>query len=267
MPASKPELLLARLEAIAASLESSGSAQALIGLGSAGLETSRLDQFSDLDFFAVVDSGCKNRYLDDLSWLSSICAIDFSYRNTRDGHKALFRDGVFCEFAVFETPELRQIPFAPGRIVWKRPDIPDALLAPAPERYTPPEHSTDWLLGEALTNLYAGLSRDARGETLSAMRCIQVHAVDRVLELAARLDTPTKSARDPFAFERRFEQRYPDCAPALQEFMQGYTGNAVSALAILSFLEKHFAVDPAMKREIKALCSRGAVARRVDDGR
>jgi hypothetical protein len=266
MPVSNPEILLARLEAIAASLERSGGAQALIGLGSAGLETSRLDRFSDLDFFAVVDDECKNRYLDDLSWLSSICAIDFSYRNTRDGHKVLFRDGVFCEFAVFETPELRQIPFAPGRIVWKRPDLPDALLAPEPERYTPAEHSTDWLLGEALTNLYAGLSRDARGETLSAMRCIQVYAVDRTIELASRLAPATQSARDPFALERRFEQRYPGFAPVLPRLMQGYSSNVESARAILVFLETNFAVDPAMKRAIEALCDARPVARGDEDG-
>lgn len=267
MPVSKPELLLARLDAIAASLEKSGNALALIGLGSAGLETARLDKFSDLDFFAVVDTGCKGQYLENLSWLSSICAIDFAYRNTRDGYKVLFRDGVFCEFAVFETPELRQIPFAPGRIVWKRPDLPDALLAPEPGRCTPAEHSTGWLLGEALTNLYAGLSRNARGETLSAMRCIQVYAVDRILELAARLESATGAARDPFAFERRFEQRYPDFVHALQSFMRGYAGNIDSARAILAFLESHFEVDPAMKNAITMLCNAEHAAREGGDGR
>jgi hypothetical protein len=118
------------------------------------------------------------------------------------------------------------------------------------------------LLGEALTNLYAGLSRDARGESLSAMRCIQVYAVDRTLELATRLKPATKSARDLFAFERRFEQRYPDLSHLLPEFMQGYGGNIASALAILSFLEAHFGIDAAMKRTIVSLCNAGRPAER-----
>ena len=49
------EALLARLDAIACSLEASGHAEALIGLGSVGLELDRLDEYSDLDFFAIVN--------------------------------------------------------------------------------------------------------------------------------------------------------------------------------------------------------------------
>jgi hypothetical protein len=94
-------LLLERLEEIARSLEQSGHALALIGLGSVGLERERLDACSDLDFFAVVEAGHKRRYLDDLTWLRVLCPIAYSYANTRDGYKVLFADGVFCEFAVF----------------------------------------------------------------------------------------------------------------------------------------------------------------------
>ena len=36
-----------------------------------------------------------------------------------DGHKVLFEDDVFCEFAVFEAHELVNIPFAEGKIIWK----------------------------------------------------------------------------------------------------------------------------------------------------
>lgn len=257
MPTGKQELVLARLDAIGASLAQSGKALALIGLGSAGTELDRLDEYSDLDFFAIVETGCKNEYLDSLVWLSSICPIAYAYRNTRDGYKLFFQDGVFCEFAVFETAELRHIPFAPGRVVWKKANIPDTLLLPEPGRHTPEDHSIDWLVGEALTNLYTGLSRNARGEKLSAMRAIQVHALDRLLELCAKIEPETPAARDVFAFERRYEQRHPRCAHSLPEFAQGYERNVESALAILAFLERHFEVAPAMKRAIEALCSRG----------
>ena len=199
MATGMQELLLERLDAIGASLARSGNGLAMIGLGSTGLELERLDQYSDLDFFAIVETGHKNEYLENLAWLSSICPISFVYRNTRDGYKVLFQDGVFCEFAVFETPELRDIPFAPGRVVWKQERFPDTLLLPEAERHAPADHSVEWLVGEALTNLYAGLSRNSRGEKLSAMRFIQVYAVDRVLQLSSGFETGTSATRDIFS--------------------------------------------------------------------
>jgi hypothetical protein len=252
----KQDLLLTRLDAIAQSVAQSGHGLALIALGSAGNQRARLDDYSDLDFFAIVEAGSKQAFLDDLGWLSSLCPIAYSYRNTHDGHKLLFEDGVFCEFAVFEMHELARIPFAPGRIVWKRADVPDAQLLPKPHWLTPPEHSVEWLLGEALTNLYAGLSRHARGETLAAMRAIQVCAVERVLELGALLQQESGSGRDVFAFERRYEQRYPAGVQWLPRFMPGYEHNVESALAILAFLDAHFELDPAMRRAIESLCER-----------
>ena len=64
-----------------------------------------------------------------------------------------------------------------------------------------------FLLGEALSNLYVGLGRLRRGEKLSALRFIQGYAVDRVLELARRVESEQPGFPDPFNAERRFEQR------------------------------------------------------------
>ena len=67
-----PDHLLARLDDIGESLRRSGNALALIGLGSVGLERNRLDRYSDLDFFAIVEPGHKARYIDTLDWLESL---------------------------------------------------------------------------------------------------------------------------------------------------------------------------------------------------
>ena len=114
MSPSRQDLLLSRLNDIGASLAHSNKAVALIGLGSVGIEVDRLDEFSDLDFFAIVEPGYKAEFIEHLDWLGSICPIAYSFRNTPDGHKLLFRDGVFCEFAVFEERELPEISFARG---------------------------------------------------------------------------------------------------------------------------------------------------------
>jgi lincosamide nucleotidyltransferase B/F len=246
--------LLYRLDEIGLSLERSGHALALLGLGSVGLELDRLDAYSDLDFFAIVEQGYKQAYIDSLQWLSDVHPITYQFRNTEDGYKLLFADGIFCEFAVFELEELRNIPFAPGRIVWKRSDMSDTLGQPPSKTNLPSKRNKDWLLGEAVTNIYVGLQRDKRGEKLSAMRFIQSYAVDRLLELVEYIESPNEAHRDPFVNERRFEQRYPNLAPLLCTWAQGYEKNRESALAILEYFKQHFDVNKTMAEEIRNLC-------------
>jgi hypothetical protein len=250
-----PQSLLRRLDDIGRSLDQSGHALALIGLGSAGLELDRLDAYSDLDFFVIVEHGQKRAYLDSLHWLSDVHSVAYSFLNTKDGYKVLFADGIFCEFAVFELDELKDVPFASGRIVWKRADIPDKVRHPVLMPASQSKRSQEWLLGEVLTNIYVGLSREKRGEQLSATRFIQGYAVDRLVELVDYIAMAKQTHRDPFVNERRFEQRFPDLVSEISTWVQGYERNRESALAILAFLEIHFEVNHAMTRAIRALCA------------
>ena len=246
--------LLKRLDEIGQSLEQSRHALALIGLGSVGLELDRLDSYSDLDFFAIVEEGYKSTYLDSIDWLSDVHPIAYSFLNTVDGYKVLFEDEIFCEFAVFEPAELEKIPFAPGRITWRRADVPDTFGQPATIPSSKQKRGKDWLLGEALTNIYVGLNREKRGEKLSATRFIQGYAVDRLLELVEFIEPANETYRDPFVNERRFEQRFPALTSRVSIWMQGYERNCESALAILAFLEEHFEVNESLARAIRELC-------------
>lgn len=246
--------LLTRLDEIGQSLAQSGHALALIGLGSVGEELHRLDEYSDLDFFAIVETGYKRRYIENLDWLSDLAPIAYHFLNSPDGYKLLFSDGIFCEFAVFELQELQGIPFAPGRIVWKREDAPENLHRPAKEPIRAAQREKEFLIGEAITNLYVGMGRDKRGEKLSAMRFIQGYAVDRLVELAEYIEPQQDVTRDIFVNERRFEARHPITARELPSWVQGYERNRESALAILSFLESHFEVNQAMADAIRKLC-------------
>jgi hypothetical protein len=250
----KKQLLLLRLEQIGQTLANSRHALALIGLGSVGLELDRLDDHSDLDFFVIVEPGYKSQYLHELEWLTSVAPTAYYFQNTPDGFKLLYADGVFCEFAVFEPLELAGIPFAPGRVVWKRPEISEAIAIPQRASAPPARQGVNWHVGEALTNLYIGLERWQRGEKLSAARFIQGLAVDRLLELVEMVEPAQAGAEDPFNPARRFEQRYPGVARRLPDFVQGYEHSPESALAILKFLERHFPVNPAIAQAIRALC-------------
>jgi hypothetical protein len=246
--------LLARLDAIGRSLQSTGRALALIGLGSVGVERDRLDAFSDLDFFVIAKDGCKAWLLADLAWLSSICPIAYHFLNTEDGYKLLYQDGIFCEFAVFERAELGTIAFAEGQIVWKEAGVDDQIAIPIQNSQPAVPKRVEWLIGEALTNLYIGLGRYHRGEKLSAARFIQQYAVDRVLELTERVEAQQPGSEDRFAKERRFEQRFPITAQELPRFIQGYEQSRESAAAILDFMERHFDINPAMAQAIRRLC-------------
>jgi lincosamide nucleotidyltransferase B/F len=250
-PNDPREQRLARLDTIARALEGRPHALALLGLGSCGNEVARLDRYSDLDFFVVVESGSKAAFLLDLSWLETAAPLAYRYRNTGDGWKALFDDGILCEFAVFEPGELAAIPFAPGRVIWKRAGFDESVLRPSRPIAPAATRAPEWLLGEALTSLYVGLGRYRRGERLSGTWLVQHRAVECVLELAGG----TSAGADPFAAERRYEARYPTMAHTLPAFMQGYDRTPESALTILEFLERHFPVDPKMARFIRELCA------------
>src|SRR5262245_33714739 len=211
-----------RLLAIANELASRSDALALLALGSVGRDIERLDEWSDLDFFVFVRDGAKWRYIDDLSWLAAAHPVAWHFRNTRDGCKALLADGVFCEFAVFELHELQNIPYSPGRFVWRREEVDETLAAP--RRPLPGRSDVPWLIGEALSNLLVGLQRYARGEKLAAMRMVQVHALDRVLELLEHDAAASLERRDPFNVDRRVEQRLPHAKANLAKWAPGYQG-------------------------------------------
>lgn len=249
-----PEVLQDRLASLARSLSVREDALALLALGSVGAETARLDAWSDLDFFVLVSDGAKARYIQDLDWLAEAHPLAWHFQNTADGQKALMTDGVFCEFAVFEVHELSGIPYAPGRFIWRRNEVDEALACA--KRPLPARQSSGWIVGEALSNLVVGLQRHARGERLAAMRMIQVHALDRVLEflevLQPDVDDPL-SIRDPFNVDRRIEMRGSQAAVALPVWAGGYACTVPAALALLEVLEMREVVPRYVGQHIRAL--------------
>ena len=219
----------------------------LLGLGSMS-ETTRADSYSDMDFFLVVESGYKQAYIDTLDWLS-IEPMVFVFKNTKDGYKVLFKSGVFAEFAVFEKEELPSIPFTEGKVVYRKIDFDLSWIIP---NHVPKPHyrSNEYLVNEALTNLYIGLKRDLRGEKASAFSFIQVYAAGLVIELLPRVFEEHKALLDPFVFERRIELRVKEANALLSTMKQGYDQNKASAKAILSFLRTYFEVNDALSMEI-----------------
>jgi hypothetical protein len=248
-----PPRLTDRLNALARSLASRDDALGLLALGSIGQETARADAWSDLDFFVLVRPGSKSRYLGSLNWLGEAHPLVWQFANTRDGFKVLMADGLLCEFAVFEPAELPGIPYSPGRWVWRREDEIPAHWA-HPQLALPAPRDTAWLAGEALSNLLVGLQRYRRGERLAAMRLVQVHALDRVLELIDQQAAPAPGVtRDPFNADRRFEARHPAEAAALRSWAPGLDATPQAALALLQRLELLAPLPAAVVARVRAL--------------
>jgi hypothetical protein len=248
---SIPERLLRRLDDLGTSLARRGDAIALIGLGSVGVDLDRLDDHSDLDFFVIVEDDARQRYLDSIDWLEELSPVAFSFSNTVDGRKVLFSDGLYAEYAVFTLDGVAACASPAGRVVWQRPGAPAGLDAPRGVPEPSPHDTVQWHANEALTNLYVGLHRDARGEILSAARLIQTHAVDRVLTIAG-LQAGGADRQDVFAVERGAERRFGAGVP-LAAMVPGYDRNREAALAILVWLEAHADVDPALGAAIREL--------------
>jgi hypothetical protein len=247
-----PQRLLQRLDELGAVLRERGDAIALLALGSVGTDLGRLDEHSDMDFFAIVDDGAKQRYLDAIDWLEALHPVAYSFENSVDGRKVLWGDGLFAEYAVFTLDELRAGSYDGARIIWERDDAPSGLentgrpLPPSP--YSTPHYQ----LNEIVTNLYVGLHRELRGERLAAMRLIQVHAIDRLLTYLDLTGEATAPRQDPFAVERGAERRV---SVALGTFIQGYDRNRESALAILDWLEPRAEVDATLAAAIRSLAA------------
>ena len=243
-----------RLNEIALQLARSGHAHALLGLGSAGNEQDRLDRYSDLDFFAIVHRGFKTLFIEDLTWLTDIAEPGYYFRNTQDGYKFLYADGVFCEFAVFEPQELATIPFTGGRLIWAEDGFDTDLIHPiSTQGHYRRSEDTDWIIGEALTNLYVGLGRYCRGEKLSAMKFVQNYALDRLIDLRHLQTGPRAGQVDPFMPDRRLEQHFPDIESQLASFCQGYLNTPESALAQLDWLEQHYDINRVIAADIRRL--------------
>lgn len=244
---------LRRLDRLAAHLAADPDVRAVLGLGSAGVEHDRFDDHSDIDFFLVVaDEDAKARHLADLRWLEGLGGeVAYHYVNDPNGHKVLLADGLFLELAVFTPAQLAAVPFVGARVVWGAPgfELPPAGPAPAATALD----TVGFHLGECLTNLYVGLSRELRGEVLTATRFIQVYAVDRALALVRLHPGTVLSRPDPFEPTRRAEQASTPHPLPLERMVTGYRGNAAAARATLGWLTAHHEADPVIVAEVERL--------------
>ena len=230
------------LETLSLAAQKSPHAIALVGAGSAGAESSRMDEYSDIDFFLIVEDGFSANFINDNSWFGSLLPISFAFRDTEHGNKALLENGVFLEFAIFSEAELALFGIPGLGTIWSKPGftLPDFPSKEMPER------EISYYVNQALSNLLVGALRLKRGERLAALVMIERHALTNLL-IAYRLKNNLK-IEDPYVIERRAEQALGvDFAPLIQ----GYENLKGSLVEILKFAENNFEVNSSIVQAIR----------------
>ncbi len=185
----------------------------LIFLGSAAA-THRVDQYSDQDFFLVVNEGTGESLRQDLSWLPDHDKIALRPRETAHGLKVVYQNGDVLEFAVFEDPELELASVNDFKVVLDNKDLASRMAKiaarSAPE---PVDRARDFEL--FLSLILIGVGRAKRGEFLAA----EQHIKSAALEFAVKLIRATRARNekaDSLNGFRRFELDYPEISEELK---------------------------------------------------
>ncbi len=188
----------------------------LVALGSMAEQNRTPDDWSDHDFFLIVQSGTQELFRQDLSWLPYTERIIMTIRETEHGLKVMYDIPHLIEFAVFDANELHGAKANDYHILLNRGDV-DGIMTQISVRAPKPAYHPQRDLLMVLVLLYVGAGRYARGEKLSAHMFIKHHLIHHLIPLlmyATPADTSQLDDLDPF---RRFEQVYPQVATALNQ--------------------------------------------------
>ena len=191
----------------------------LVALGSMAGRGRAPDEWSDHDFWVVVEDGAAESLRTASDWLPDPERIVLFFRETSHGVKAVYDDGHLLEPAVFELDELSVARANEYRVLVDKKDVADRMAAIAAS--TLAEASVDdptdeFLFGQFLTNLLVGTGRWARGERQSGRVFVKQHAVGHLLELANRhFPNESASALDNLDPHRRLEVAVPEFAERL----------------------------------------------------
>lgn len=220
-------------DALVASVSARPEALGLVLLGS-GAERHRIDEWSDHDFYLVVEEDAAEAMRRDLSWLPDAGCIVASPRETAHGLKVVYDDGHVLEFAVATLAEVAGFGTNHWRMVFDRGAVEPVVRAAA-ERTTAPVPDDARDIGLFLAHLLIGTGRARRGEALTAGQSTRGHALTALLAVW-RTRVPAEHPRhlDRLDPHRRFELVYPDAAAAMAAAIRQEPEPAARALLDLA---------------------------------
>ena len=187
-------------------------------LAGSGAEPERIDEWSDHDFFLVVERD-PEAWRQSLDWLPDHDRIVLRPRETEHGLKVVYDDGHVLEFAVATPEEMRDWATNTTSVVLDRGGVRE-LVAGMVARTTPATEQDADDIQLFLSHLLIGTGRARRGEVLAANLSIRGHALRHLLPVwRHRVEAQQDAAGDSLEPNRRFERAYPadalDLATAL----------------------------------------------------
>jgi hypothetical protein len=192
----------------------------LVFLGSAA-DLSRVDEWSDHDFFLFVAPGTGEEFRQNLSWLPNNLQILLSPRETEHGLKVVYNDGHLLEFAVFDD-ELELYGVNAFEVVLDRGGVQERIEKAAERSQSKPKNfETEFEI--FLAQILIGIGRARRGEVLSAGQFIRNFAPAKAMGLINEICTPQSGSEgtlDNQNASRRFEARFPEIARELEAAQQ-----------------------------------------------
>lgn len=188
-------------------LSSIPEALGLMFAGSAA-DLSRVDQYSDQDFYLIVKDGAAEGFRRDLSWLPEHQAIILSPRETEHGLKVIYENGTTLEFAVFEISELStQLAPKDNRVVFDRGGVQEIINDITHKQTKAFDPETEYELFISL--LYIGVGRVKRGEIIAGSQHIKSYALNHLLGLIRHYQQAVSDSSDSLNRYRRFERDFP----------------------------------------------------------
>lgn len=207
-------------EQLKSNLEKDERVTGLVFLGSAA-DLSRVDEWSDHDFFLFVNHGAGEDFRQNLSWLPSQENILLSPRETEHGLKVVYKNGHLLEFAVFDDG-LELFGVNAFEVVLDRGGIQERIeKAALRSESKPKDFGSEFEI--FLAQILIGVGRARRGEFLSAGQFIRNFAPAKAMGLVNQFCAPkpgSESTLDNQNPSRRFEARYPEIARELEAAAQ-----------------------------------------------
>lgn len=210
----------------------------LVALGSMAEQDYLPDQWSDHDFFVIVQPGTQEVFRADVRWLPSFDRIVFQFRETVHGMKVVYNDGHLLEFAIFDVEEIYLAGVNRYRILIDRAEIAGhmrAIAGQTQQRAAVDLADATQHIGQFVTNILVGVGRYYRGERLSAHQFVKHSAVTHLLTLfASYIPAPQHDLLDSLNPSRRFERVYPALSHELNSILSRETPDAAQQLLELA---------------------------------
>lgn len=178
---------------------------------SSEVAAARRDEWSDHDFFAIIEPGSGAAVRPDLSWLPEQERIVLTAREGELGFAALYDDGHLAEFALAELSELAGAGVDEATVTVDDADGSlAAFVAAGQQRLAEsalPEPANDVRL--VLLKLLVGVGRARRGEVLTAGEFVRTWAAQHLVRAIRGRAGWASGVRDGLDPVRRFEREFP----------------------------------------------------------